>query len=158
MINSAAKHITKILRILDVNQLNQDHFKLCTALSVVMSRLYWKSVIDFYHGVHVVSIANCISGLYSPGLCSVISLFSWWNLWMKSCSYGISSRVSLIGLTSFIISSIVPYSCLLCRMCCAKADCGLLFLIYRTCSWNLLFRSRLVCPMYLWLYVLQVNA
>jgi len=99
---------------------------LCVLWPVLVTILYWNSVIDFYHSIPVVSMANCISGLYSPGLCSVISLFSWWNLWMKSCSYGINSRGSLIGLTSFIISSIVPYSCLLCRMCCAKADCGLL--------------------------------
>jgi len=125
---------------------------------VLVTALYWSSVIDFYHGVPAVLIANCIRGLYFPGFCSFISLFSWWNLWMKCRSYGVSSRGSLSGLTSFIISSIVPYSCLLCRMCCAKADCGLVFLMYLTCSWNLLFRSRLVCSMYLWLQVLQVSA
>ena len=81
---------------------------------VLVTALYWSSVIDFYHGVPAVLIANCIRGLYFPGFCSFISLFSWWNLWMKSCSYGISSRETLSGLTSFIISSIVPYSCLLC--------------------------------------------
>jgi len=108
---------------------------LCMLWLVLVTTFYWDSVIDFYHGIPVVSMANCISGLYSPGLCLVFSLFSWWNLWMKSCLYGINSRGSLNGLTSFIISSIVPYSCLLlCRMCCAKADCGLLFLMYFTCS------------------------
>ena len=72
---------------------------LCMLWPVLVTTFYWDSVIDFYHGIPVVSMANCISGLYYPRLCSVISLFSWWNLWMKSCSYGMNSRGSLIGLT-----------------------------------------------------------
>jgi len=31
--------------------------------------------------------------------------------------------------------SIVPNSCVLFNMCCAYADCGLLFLMYLMCSW-----------------------
>jgi len=47
----------------------------------------------FYCSLCVVSIANCISGLYSPGLCSAISLFCWWCVCMKYCSYGVSDGV-----------------------------------------------------------------
>jgi hypothetical protein len=63
-----------------------------------------------------------------------------------------------MGFTSFIIYYTVPYSCLLSRMCNAKADCGLLFLMYRVCFWYLCFSSLLVCPMYLCLHVLHVSA
>jgi len=53
--------------------------------------------------------------------------------------------------------SVVPYSCQLCRMCCAYADCGLLYLIYRVCSWEWSFRLWLVWPTYASLQVLQVS-
>jgi hypothetical protein len=78
--------------------------------------------------------------------------------WLRKNSNGIINRVFLMGFTSSIISSIVPYSCLLFKMCNAKVDCGLLLLMYRVCSWYLCFRSLLVCPMYLCLHVLQVSA
>ena len=47
---------------------------LCMLWPVLVTTFYWDSVIDFYHGIPVVSMANCISGLYSPGLCSVMEL------------------------------------------------------------------------------------
>jgi hypothetical protein len=38
---------------------------------------------------------------------------------MNNASYGMSNDVCVVGCISFIISSIVPYSCLLLRICCA---------------------------------------
>jgi hypothetical protein len=58
--------------------------------------------------------------------------------------------------SSVIVSVVVPYSCRLCRMCCAYADCGWLFLMYLICSRHLVLRLRLVCPMYALLHVLHV--
>jgi len=91
----------------------------------------------FYCSLCVVSIANCISGLYSPGFCSAISLFCWWCVCMKYCSYGVSDGVWFICFNSVIISSVFPYSCQWFNICCANADCGLLPLIYLMCSWYL---------------------
>ena len=48
----------------------------------------------------------------------------------------ISVVVSLRGLSIVIKWSIGSYSCRLYRICWAYADCGLLFLIYRICSWK----------------------
>ena len=39
----------------------------------------------------------------------------------------------LRGLSRVITLFNVPYSWWLCRMCCAYADCGLLYLIYQVC-------------------------
>jgi hypothetical protein len=41
---------------------------------------------------------------------------------MKNDSYGMSLELCFVGLSSFIIFSIVPYSCRLLSICCAKAD------------------------------------
>jgi len=65
--------------------------------------------------------------------------------------------VSLRGLSVVIEWSMVPYSCRLCRICWAYADCALLFLTYRICSWKRSFRLRLVWPTYTGLQVLQVS-
>ena len=56
---------------------------------------------------------------------------------MSSCS---SNDVLCIGLSSGIVSVMVPYSCAFCKMCWAYADLGSLFFIYRMCSWNLWIR------------------
>src|SRR5215469_13878330 len=61
-----------------------------------------------------------------------------------------------MGFSSVIVSTVVPYSCMLSSMCCAYADCGSLFLTYLRCSRHLIVRSRLVCPMYALLHVLHV--
>jgi hypothetical protein len=37
---------------------------------------------------------------------------------MNSCSYGISIVSGFTGFSSVIVSVGVPYSCMLCRMCC----------------------------------------
>jgi len=42
---------------------------------------------------------------------------------------------SLRGLSMVIKWSMGPYSCRLCRMCWGYADFGLLFQMYRICSW-----------------------
>jgi hypothetical protein len=54
---------------------------------------------------------------------------------MYSFSYGMRNLVLLICIKSPIVLRIGPYSCLLFRMCIAYADWGLLFLVYRVCSW-----------------------
>jgi hypothetical protein len=51
--------------------------------------------------------------------CSGTKLPVWWKAWMNSCSYGISIVWLLMDLSSLIVSVGVPYSCMLCRMCCA---------------------------------------
>ena len=56
--------------------------------------------------------------------------------------------VSLRGLSRVIKWPMGPYSCRLCRMCWAHADCGLLYLMGRICSWKRSFRVRLVWPTY----------
>ena len=38
------------------------------------------------------------------------------------------------GLSKVIRLFIMPFSCWLSKMCCAYADCGLLFLMYVICS------------------------
>jgi hypothetical protein len=38
---------------------------------------------------------------------------------MNSCTYGISIVSSLTDLSSVIVSIVVPYSGMLCRVCCA---------------------------------------
>jgi hypothetical protein len=38
---------------------------------------------------------------------------------MKNDSYGMRIEACFVGLSSFIMSSIVPYSCWLLSMCCA---------------------------------------
>jgi len=76
---------------------------------------------------------------------------------MKYCSWGVSKVVSLRGLSMVIEWSMGPYSCRFCRMCCAYADCGLLYLMYHVCSWKRSFRLRLVWPTYANLQVLQVS-
>jgi len=63
---------------------------------------------------------------------------------MNSCSYGISLAVSGNVFNSVIVSARVPYSWKFCRICCAQADWGSLFLMYLICSWNLWDRLRLV--------------
>ena len=50
---------------------------------------------------------------------------------MKYCSQGVSMVVFLRGFSMVIVWSMGPYSCRLYRMCCAYADCGFLYLIYR---------------------------
>jgi len=64
---------------------------------------------------------------------------------------------SLRGLSMVIKWSMGPYSCSLCRMCWAYTEFGLLFLMYRTCSWKQRFRPGLVWPTYASLQVLQVS-
>jgi len=53
---------------------------------------------------------------------------------MKNNSYGISIDVWFVGVSNFILSSIVPHSCWLFSVCCAKAEWGSMFLIYLMCS------------------------
>jgi hypothetical protein len=54
---------------------------------------------------------------------------------MYNCSYGMRNLVVLICFKSSNVLCIGPYSCLLFRMCIAYADWGLLFFMYRVCSW-----------------------
>ena len=51
---------------------------------------------------------------------------------MKYCSHRTSMVMSLRGLSMVIKWCMGPYSCQLCRICWAYADCGLLFLMYIT--------------------------
>jgi hypothetical protein len=46
---------------------------------------------------------------------------------MYICSYGNRRDGLLICLSSAMVSLMVPYSCLLLRICCAYADCGSTF-------------------------------
>ena len=48
---------------------------------------------------------------------------------MWNCSQRVSIFGLLRGLSRVVTLFIVPYLCWLCRMCCAYADCGLLYLI-----------------------------
>ena len=59
--------------------------------------------------------------------------------------------------SNVIVSSMVPYSCLLFNICRAYADLGSLYFVYLVCSWCLALRFLLVCPTYAFLHVLQVN-
>jgi len=54
-----------------------------------------------------------------------------------------------MGLSRVKVLFIWPYSYWFCRMCRAYADWGLLYLMYRTCSWKRMFRLRLVWPIYI---------
>jgi uncharacterized membrane protein YhhN len=63
-------------------------------------------------------MASWNSGFVSLLCCSRTRLPVWWKAWMNSCSYGISIVLLLTDLGSVIVS-VVPYSCMLCRMCCA---------------------------------------
>ena len=76
---------------------------------------------------------------------------------MYSCSYGNSNVDLLMCFSKVIVSSTVPYSCLLFRICSAYDDCGLFCFMYRVCSLYLCCRLRFVCPMYDNLQVLQVS-
>jgi hypothetical protein len=76
---------------------------------------------------------------------------------MNNCSYEISIVSGFTCFSSVIISAGVPYSCMLCRMCCTYTDCGWLFLMYLTDMFAACgFEVLLVCPMYALLQVLQV--
>jgi hypothetical protein len=59
------------------------------------------------------------SGFVSLLCCSGTRLPVWWKAWMSSCSCGISIVSLLTDLSSVIVSVSVPYSSMLCRMCCA---------------------------------------
>ena len=59
--------------------------------------------------------------------------------------------------SNVIVSLIVPYSCLLFRICSAYDDCGSFCFMYRVCSLYLCCKLQLVCPMYANLHVLQVS-
>jgi len=52
----------------------------------------------------------------------------------------------VVLLARFIVSSMLPYSCLQLSICSAYAERGSLFLMYLMCSRNLGFKFRLVCP------------
>jgi hypothetical protein len=62
------------------------------------------------------------------------------------CAVGLDVASSLVRL-------LVRFSCVP-----VNADCGLLPLMYRMCSWYLCFKSVLVCPTYVCSHVLQVSA
>ena len=74
-------------------------------------------------------MASRRSGLGSPGFCSGMSFPSLWRECIQYCSYGVSRDVLFSGFRRDIVWSVGPYSCLFWRMCCAYADCGLLFLM-----------------------------
>jgi hypothetical protein len=76
-----------------------------------------------------VSRASCSSGLGSPLCCSQMSFPFCWCLCMNCCLHGRSRVVFCMGWSSVVVSLIVPYSCMFCRMCSAYADWGLLFLM-----------------------------
>ena len=59
---------------------------------------------------------------------------------------------------SFKVSSSVPKSCLLFRMCSAQALVGLLVRMYRTFSLCLTAMDLADCPMYALLHVLHFNS
>jgi hypothetical protein len=65
------------------------------------------------------SMASWNSGFVSLLCCSGTRLSVWWKAWMNSCSYGISIVSLLTDLSTVVLSVGVPYSCTLCRMCCA---------------------------------------
>jgi hypothetical protein len=96
-------------------------------------------------------------GLCLLGCCSGMSSLLRWKICIYICSYGSKRDGMLICFRSVNVSLIFPYSCLQLSMCNAQAERGSLFLMYHTCSWNLRFNLRLVCPTYdLWqvLYVI----
>jgi hypothetical protein len=70
----------------------------------------------------MVSRPSWIRRLRLPGFCSVMSWPCRWCDWIKNNSYGMSIDVWFVSFSNFIIPSIVPYSCWLFSMCCAKAD------------------------------------
>jgi hypothetical protein len=64
-------------------------------------------------------MASWNSGFVSLLFCSGTSLPVCWKARINSCLYGISIVSLLTDLSSVIFSVGVPYSCMLCRMCCA---------------------------------------
>jgi hypothetical protein len=56
-------------------------------------------------------------GLCSFGCCSGMSSFLWWGDCIYICLYGSSRTGVLFLLNSVMVSLILPYSCLLLRMC-----------------------------------------
>jgi hypothetical protein len=78
-----------------------------------------------------------------------------WCLWMNICSYGRSRVVYFVGWSSVIVSLIVPYSSMFCRICSAYADWGF---FYVACVFaNVGVRHLEVCPIYDFCYVLHVS-
>jgi hypothetical protein len=65
------------------------------------------------------SMASWNSGFVTLLCCSGTRLPVWWKAWVNSCSYGISIVLLLMDLSSVIVSVGVPYSYMLCKMCCA---------------------------------------
>jgi len=97
-------------------------------------------------------------GFVSPVCCSLINTFFWWNV----CIYRVSQQSICFPfwhfLISFKVSSFVPYSCLLFKMCAAYAEVGLFDLIYLMCSLNLMPVALPDCPTYTLLHVLHFSS
>ena len=104
-----------------------------TAYNGYVGSIDW--LLDGYY-VRAESIANWNNGFCSLQCCSWIRLLFWWNVWISSCSYGISNDVLWIGLSNVMVSVKDPYSCTFCRICWAYADWGSLFFMYRMSSRN----------------------
>jgi len=96
-------------------------------------------------------------GFVSPICCSLINTFFWWNI----CIYRASQQFMWFPfwhfLSSFRVSSFVPYLCLLFEMCAAYAEVGLFDLIYLMCSLNLTPIAPPDCPTYALLHVLHFS-
>ena len=84
-------------------------------------------------------------GLCSFGCCSGISSLLWWKDCTYVYSYGNRRVGLLICLISVMVSLILPYSSLQLSICSAYTERGLLFLMYRMCSWNIDLRLQVVC-------------
>ena len=136
-------------------------------LTSVNSRTYagwertdrWKEIlisVKLVRGVRGVCYRSSNMGLCSFGRCSGMSSLFRWKICIYICSYGSKSDGLLICVRSVIVPLMFPYSCLQLSMSNARAERGSLFFMYLTCSRNLKFRLRLVCPTYdLW-HVLHV--
>jgi len=97
-------------------------------------------------GMIFVALISSYREFESLTCCSAINIPCWWN----ACIYKASQQFICLPfehvLSSCDVSTIGPYSCLFCRICNAKADCGLLVLIYLTCSLCLMFIDLTDCP------------
>jgi hypothetical protein len=99
--------------------------------------------------------AKSYSGLWSGSYCSGISLLCL----LYACMYN-DSQISILApfwqcFSNCSVAVAVPYSCLLCRICVAWADVGLLPLMYLVCSLCLVLIDLPDCPTYTFLNVLQ---
>jgi hypothetical protein len=74
------------------------------------------------------SMASCIRGLGSPGLCSEMSLPSLWKDNMKNCSCGVSREGVLSGLRRCMVVLLAGRCCkLMSRYYFFHIGCGVVF-------------------------------